>query len=852
MNDAQSARTIVGLVIDDDKLIRVLARNWLERDAMQVHEADDGESGLAAIAELAPDIILLDVMMPGMDGFEVCRRARKLPGMEFCPIVMLTGLDDTVSVARAYEAGATDFVTKPINWALFEHRVRFVLKAAATLAALHRTDLQLANAQRLSQIGSWEWRLDDSSVIWSEEMYHLCGIHPTAPAPGLQAFLALVHSNDRPRVEAALLAARAGGPLYDIEFVLPRSDGSARTVHAKGDIVLGASGLPVAMCGTLQDITNRKQAEEHIHFLVNFDALTKLPNRNFLRDRLLYAISLARRQGQRVGILCLDLDAFKFINDSNGHAVGDNLLKAVAGRLTHEVRESDTLARLGGDEFAVLCPGPAEPGDVAALAQKIIELFHAPFQLEALQLRVTASIGIALFPDDGHDVDVLLKHADVAMYAAKESGRNCFQFYSPDMGLRVEHRVELETTLRFAVEQGQFEVYYQPKVDLRSGRASGVEALIRWHHPQRGLVAPDLFIPIAEETGLIVPIGQWVLHTACTQMVAWHKQGFDNLSVAVNLSAYQFKQKDLAQMVERVLAETGLPAKFLELELTESSLMADSDAVYAVLCELKAIGISLALDDFGTGYSSLSYLKRFPIDVLKIDRSFIHSVTSNPHDATLTRAIVLMARALKLRIVAEGVETEGQLGFLDQIGCHCIQGFLISRPVNAAALAALLLAQSGQRLLAVRPAPRRTLLLLDDEPHVLSSLNRLLRHEGYQILQANDARQAFELLAIHPVQVIISDQRMPGMTGTAFLSAVKEMYPATIRIILSGYTEVNAVIESINLGAVYRFLSKPWNDQFLIEQVQQAFDHHALIHGTPDACAPDQPDAHLPETDSPP
>ncbi len=846
MNCAQTTKVVVSLVIDDDKLIRVLARNWLEDQSMQVHEATDGEQGLAAIAEHMPDIILLDVMMPGIDGFEVCRRARELPGMEFCPIIMLTGLDDTISVERAYEAGATDFISKPINWPLFQHRVRFVLKAAAALKSLHKTDLQLANAQRLSQIGSWEWQFDGDSVIWSAEMYRLCGIHPSSPPPGLHAFLAMVDGDDRQRVDAAIQAAREGGPPYDIEFTLQRADGGACTVHAKGDIVLAASGRPTAMCGTLQDISTRRKAEEHIHFLANYDVLTRLPNRNFVSDRLLYAIALARRQGHRIAMLCLDLDGFKFINESHGHAVGDSLLKAVAGRLSREVRESDTVARLGGDEFAILCPGLAEPGDVAGMAQKVMDLFGIPFQIEALPLRITASIGIALFPDDGQAVDTLFKHADVAMYASKENGRNCFQFYSPDMGLRIVQHVELETALRVAVDQCQFEVYYQPKVDLSSGRASGVEALIRWHHPQRGIVAPDQFIPMAEETGLIVPIGQWVLRTACAQLAQWHRQGFDDISVAVNLSAYQFKQKDLAQMVAGILDETGLPAKYLELELTESMLMVDSDAVLAVLLQFKALGISLSLDDFGTGYSSLSYLKRFPIDVLKIDRSFIRNVTSNANDAALTKAIVLMARALKLRIVAEGVETQGQMGFLDQIGCHYIQGYFVSRPVDAAALEALLQAQLSLPLLPQRIAHQRTLLLLDDEPHVLSSLYRLLRHKGYLILQATSAQQAFELLAVHPVQVIISDQRMPGMTGTAFLSIVKDIYPATIRIILSGYSEIGSMIEAINLGAVYRFLSKPWDDHFLIEQVEQAFEHHALIHRSEhDATAP-EPDGVLP------
>lgn len=834
MKDERSGRAAIVLVIDDDPFIRLLARDSLEKIGLEVYEAADGTSGLAAIGAHAPDIILLDVVMPGMSGFEACRQARQLSNMEFCPIVMLTSLEDLDSVTHAYEAGATDFVSKPINWPLLEHRVRFILKAAESFRSVSKSDFQMANAQRISSVGSWEWSVGPDIVSWSDEMYRICGVRPGAFGKNYQGFLSLVHPADRPQVEIAVRAALGHGPTYDLEHRLLLPDGIERTVHGKADVVFGVDGGALSMNGTLQDITQRKLAEERIYFLANYDALTDLPNRNLLGDRLIQTLTLARRNSQHITILCLDLDGFKFVNDSYGHAVGDILLKTVAARIKAAVRESDTVARLGGDEFVVIFPGLIDQREVTCSVQRVVNLFAEPFLVGSRALRVTASIGVCLYPGDGESVDVLLKNADVAMYAAKESGRNCYKFYAQEMGQRIEQHVKMENALRVALEQQQFEVYYQPKVNLDSGKLSGVEALIRWNHPQNGMIPPSSFISLAEETGLIGPIGEWVMRAACAQAKQWHNMGFDDMSVAVNLSAYQFSQQNVANLVLRVLADTGLAAQHLELELTESMLMSDSDSMLAALRDIKAIGVTLALDDFGTGYSSLAYLKRFPIDVIKIDRSFVRNVTTDHNDATLTKTIVLMARSMKMKTVAEGVETPGQLSFLRAIKCDAIQGFYFSKPVNADALTEMLYKQIDLPILPRGSAPERTVLLLDDEPNMLSALARIFRNEGYQILQTTSALEAFEMLAMHRVQVIISDQRMPIMSGTTFLSKVKELYPDTIRIILSGYTELNSVIDAINRGAVYRFFTKPWDDQFLRDQIREAFEHHWLLHGRPD------------------
>jgi diguanylate cyclase (GGDEF)-like protein len=394
MKDEPLKRAAIVLVIDDDPFIRLLARDNMEKIGLQVVEAADAVSGLAAIGTYAPDIILLDVVMPGASGFEACRQARQLPNMEFCPIVMLTALEDTDSVTQAYEAGATDFIGKPINWQLLQHRVRFILKAAASFRSVLKSDLQMANAQRISSVGSWDWSIGPDFVSWSNEMYRICDVSPAAFGRNYRSFLDLVHPADRPRVEQAVHAALEHGADYDLEHRLLRSDGAVRIVHGKADVTFDGLGKAQSMSGTLQDITPRKRAEERIHYLANYDELTDLPNRNLLQDRLNQAINSARRDAQRVIVLCLNLDGFKFVNDSHGHAVGDSLLQAVAARIKGAVRASDTVGRSGGDEFVLIFPGFVDNRDVLGAVQRALDLFAEPFLVDARELHVTPSIGV--------------------------------------------------------------------------------------------------------------------------------------------------------------------------------------------------------------------------------------------------------------------------------------------------------------------------------------------------------------------------------------------------------------------------------------------------------------------------
>jgi diguanylate cyclase (GGDEF)-like protein len=435
---------------------------------------------------------------------------------------------------------------------------------------------------------------------------------------------------------------------------------------------------------SLRNITQAKKSQERLNYLAYFDDLTGLPNRALFSDRISQAIADAHRHNRLVGLMFMDIDHFKNINDTFGHIAGDSLLQAVGERLKAFFREDDTVARFGGDEFAVVLADMSNVDDMTLVVQKILHLFKESLTIFGNEMFVTFSIGITIYPFDDSDIQNLLQNADAAMYQAKALGRNNYQFYSAEMTVHAKKRMELEIGLRNALKQEQFVLYYQPQLDLKSGKIIGMEALIRWQHPEKGMISPADFIPVAEDTGLIVPIGAWVLRTACVQAKAWQDQGLPNLLIAVNLSSRQFKQGQLLQEVMAVLDETGLDPHFLELEMTESLLMDGSNSdVLSTLNEFKKLGITLAIDDFGTGYSSLSYLKRFPIDKLKIDQSFVCDVISDPEDASLVKAIIAIARSLKLKVIAEGVETEDQLNFMRRHDCDQMQGYYFSQPLPA-------------------------------------------------------------------------------------------------------------------------------------------------------------------------
>src|ERR1700686_1315189 len=475
-----------------------------------------------------------------------------------------------------------------------------------------------------------------------------------------------------------------------VNCILIRRDGfesaiedSAAPIHDRGGRVIGAVIV-------FHDVTAARAMSAQMTHSAQHDLVTNVPNRLLLNDRITQSISLARRQNRPIAVLFLDLDRFKYINDSLGHAIGDQLLQSVSERLLGAVRGSDTVSRQGGDEFVILLSEIAYPEDAGTSAKKILLSLNAPHSVGGQDLHIDGSIGISVYPEDGENAETLIKNADTAMYHAKEKGRNIFQFFKADMNLKAVERQTLEGSLRRALEREEFLLHYQPKVNLDTGEVTGVEALIRWEHPDRGLVPPSQFVPIAEDCGLILQIGRWVLREACRQANAWQNVGLPPLPIAVNVSAVEFRDKGFAERVRTVLSETGLEARYLELELTEGVLMEDAETMVSVLQELKMMGVLLAVDDFGTGYSSLSYLRQFPIDVLKIDQSFVHQITSDPDDSTIVSAIINMGKSLKPLVVAEGIETREQRAYLQAQRCAEGQGCLFSAPLTAARFGHLL------------------------------------------------------------------------------------------------------------------------------------------------------------------
>jgi len=696
------AAAALALVVDDDVALRLLMRETLEQCGLRVEEADNGASGLETFQRVKPDIVLLDVMMPVMDGFETCARLRRLPGALNTPVLMMTGLDDSASIDRAYECGATDFITKPVNWPILGHRLRYMLRAAQLIEDLAKSEASLANAQQLARLASWTWDGQTRRIRWSESVQAMFGLRARRFAGTLRALLTWVHPDDRRTLREALHAALRRLRPFELDFRIVTAAGELRNVHAQAQAAFDAAGRPTEMHGTLQDITERKRAEEQIRVLANYDSLTGLPNRRMFQQQLDQAIAEARRERSMLATLFIDLDRFKRVNDTLGHGAGDTLLVAVSQRLQHCLRGGDyvglgriearasSIARLGGDEFVVVLTGLAEPADATRIAQRIRESLAAPVRLDEQEVFVTASIGVSIYPRDGEDAETLLKRADSAMYCAKEDGRNNCHTYSCALPAPGAGALQLEADLRRALERDEFTLVYQPQVDVADNRIVGVEALMRWRHPERGLIAPAEFIPLAEQNGLIEPIGGWVLEQACRQNRAWQRAGYAPVRVSVNISGRQLQQGGLAAAVAHALATSGLEPQYLALEFTETVLLREIDSTIGTMAGLKQIGVALSLDDFGTGYSSLTYLKRFPIDELKIDRSFIRDVAAKTEEAAITRAIIGMAQGLKLDIIAEGVETEAQAEFLRTHGCSLMQGFLFWRPMSAPEIGGLL------------------------------------------------------------------------------------------------------------------------------------------------------------------
>ena len=682
------------LVVDDDEHLRLLTATCLERGGFDVVEADDAVSALAIFQERRPALVLCDVVMPGMDGFELCCALRALPGGAHLPIVMMTGLEDMESIERAYAAGATEFCVKPVNWSLLPRHVRFILKASRTQEALSRSEERYALAARGASDGLWDWDLAADTVYYSPRWADLLGLEPGAVGQSIDDWLDRIHVEDGARVRAELNAHLEGRhERFESEHRIRTATGGCIWALVRGIAVRDERGRPLRMAGSLTDVSERTEALQRLEHNALHDALTDLPNRALFMDRLEHCMQRATRHPEeRFAVLFIDLDRFKVINDSLGHVVGDRLLVDVGVRLTRLLRSGETLARLGGDEFAVLIEDYGDEDTPKHVAERIHEALRTPIEIDGNSVTTTASIGITVNRDDYQRAEEMLRDADVAMYAAKSAGPGCSEFFSPDMHVRAMRSLEFEQSLRDAVDQNQLVNHYQPIVALDTGEISCFEALVRWEHPERGTLLPADFLDVAIDTGLIVPIGRRVMEDACRQLVAWEQRypHARDWSVSINLCALELMQPDLLDFIDDMLERVGLPARRMKLEVTERSLLGNLDAAHEVMIGLRERGIRMSVDDFGTGFSSFAYLQRLPFDVLKIDRSFISEVENDRDKCQIIQAMVRVAHELGLEVVAEGSEQRASIDCLRALDCEYAQGNLLAPAMSADALAELL------------------------------------------------------------------------------------------------------------------------------------------------------------------
>ena len=830
------------LIVDDQTVnVQLLEYLLVNTGYTNVSSTTDSTTVTELHRQHRYDLIILDLHMPGMNGFEVMEALAPMETEAYLPVLVVTA--DPDKKLQALDAGARDFIGKPFDPVEVLTRIRNMLE----VRLMHREArnygvlLEQTVRERTAELQRFRSAMDATAdAIFLIDLHSMALVDANEGACRMLGYAkeALLAAGPAQiglasDAELARQAARAGGEPDLVEGKLVRADQLAVPVETWWQVqMLGASRMLIAVA---RDISERLLAQQRLKHMASYDSLTGLPNRTLFYQTLAEAIEIAQDKGWHIAVLFIALDRFKIINDSVGASLGDELLRQFSGRLVQCVRIRDTVGRLGGDEFGLILTMPRNQGDAVGMANDVREALRAPFDLHGQQVGLTTSIGIALYPDDARDPETLVRYADTAMVRAKEAGRDGYRFFTAGMNVQVLARLELEVALRSALENGEFVLYYQPKVTLSSGRISGAEALLRWHRPGYGLVFPAEFIPVMEETGLIVRAGAWIIDEACRQIAQWMADGVGDVRVAVNVSSRQFVEGDLEADVRAALARHNADPALLELELTESALMSNAEHTIGVLSRLKQLGIKVAIDDFGTGYSSLAYLKRFPIDKLKIDIAFVRDITVNPDDAAIALAIISMAHSMKMTVIAEGVETRAQMAYLRRHLCDEIQGFHFSRPLPAQEMAAMVLANRAlpSQQEALQPG-RQTLLLVDDDANVLSALHRLFKRDNYQILTAMSPGEGFEQLALHQVHVIVCDQRMPNMSGTEFLSKVKEMYPDTIRIILSGYTGLEAVLDSINRGAIYRFYTKPWDDTELRDNIRQAFQHYWLVNGLRD------------------
>ncbi|MDP1558713.1 MAG: EAL domain-containing protein [Nitrosomonas sp.] len=678
------------LIVDDNEFIRELIKSYLAPEDFTFIEARNGEEAITEYLKNNPDVVLMDVVMPKMNGYQACKKLRELSGSYSLPIIMMTSLKDDKATSDAFDAQATDFISKPISRPLLIHRVSHALHIRDSELQLQAKKSQLAASQEVTGSGYFEYNPITEKVLCSDALYSLLGLEKKDQIISLAEFLLLTQTEDRETVKQAILKAAHEGVAYLLSHKMVGAEGLEYIVQHQTIISPIGKTDRYHLLGTILDITSTKNKDILIEEQQQFDTLTGLPNRQQLEDRLTLWLTQSDQREELFGMFFIGLDRFKNINSSFGHHAADNILKSVANRLRAHENEDLVAARFSGDEFVIIAKQLTSNIDVEAIAQRLKETFAEHFFVEIREVFITISIGIVTCPLIELDEKQVIQNAESAMFQAKRQGRNRHEYYRDEIGNQFNKRLHLETNLRKALDNGEFEVYYQPQVSVHNRRIIGMEALIRWNHPELGLVSPDDFIPIAEETGLIVPIGSWVMESAARQTVTWRDKGFGLLRIGINLSAKQFQGKDLAKEVADVISKTGIMPPSLDLELTESAVMNDIGRTIVILNQLKEMGTQTSMDDFGTGYSSLSYLQQMPLHTLKIDRAFIMNIQPDGSNGEIAKVIIALCHALGLNVVAEGVETEDHMKFLSKHECNEAQGYLFSRPLPAVEMEKLL------------------------------------------------------------------------------------------------------------------------------------------------------------------
>ncbi len=726
-----SFQNIEILIVDDNTNNLKLLQTLLSERGYKVRLATSGQMAINSCLSSAPGMVLLDITMPGMDGFETCEIIKKQAAMENVPIIFLSALKEEFDIVRGFAAGGVDFITKPFKAEILKARLethltisqlqnnlknvnenleQLIDKRTEELKStnksleneiISRTEVQknlalseerLKYALMASNEGTFDWDLKTNNLVRNDTYFTMLGYEVDEIANSTNSLIKLIHPDDKAQtLESINDLLNNKIDVLKSKFRIKKKNGDYCWILSKSLVVARENdGSPTRIVGTQTDITTEKQHEEHLRQLASYDPLTNLPNRKYFTDILNNAISRSNRTQRSHAVLFMDLDRFKNINDSLGHTAGDLLLQFFSERLSEVLRGNDVVARLGGDEFTILLEDIESSHKAAEVSQRIIDLMNDPFDLQGHQVVVSPSIGIVLYPNHGKTTEELLKNADTAMYHAKDLGGNNYWYYTEIMNKEAHKRLELEEDIRTALKNNDFILYYQPQVDIQTGEIVGMEALVRWNRNGNGIVAPNIFIPIAEETGLIIPLGSQIIHKAAEQTSVWIKDHLLDHKVAINISARQFKQLNFLDQLKSTLDEFNLPASNIEIEITEATVMENTDEAIATMKKVKDLGITIAMDDFGTGYSSLSYLRKFPIDTLKIDMSFIRGMESSDVNKSIVQTIIDLAHTLKLNVVAEGVEHQHQTNALLNMNCDVVQGYLYSKPVAETEMTKLL------------------------------------------------------------------------------------------------------------------------------------------------------------------